>query len=280
VVPSVNSKVIPVATATPSTIPEFETVALLGSLEVQVPPDIGVTVMFPPTQTDAGVVTTGNAFTVIGSEFVKQPVVGLVLIRKVVPALTPDTTPVVGVTVKTAVLLLVHVNPVPPVNTIVEPTQTPDRPLTTGFGFTVIIDDVFAQPVVELVNMNDVVPKATPFTTPDGEIVAINGFPPDQTPAVEAVRLMLAPTQTCVDPLRTGKALITTFEVVSEQLEEVSKNLKVTFPGFEGTAGVIIPDVLPTVATLVTKDVQVPPEDGDNEPVLPTQTDEGEVRTG
>jgi hypothetical protein len=63
---------------------------------------------------------------------------------------------------------------------------------------------------------------------------------------------------------------------VSEQLEDVSKNLKVTLPG---ATGVIIP-VLATVAIVGTNEVQVPPEIGESKPVLPMQTEAGEVRIG
>jgi hypothetical protein len=100
--------------ATPSTTPELETVAFEMSLDDHVPPVVGERVTVPPTQTDAGAVTTGKAFTFIGAEFAKQPVNGLVLVKNVVPAETPVTTPLAA-TVAIAVLLLDQVNPVPPV---------------------------------------------------------------------------------------------------------------------------------------------------------------------
>jgi hypothetical protein len=181
------------------------------------------------------------------------------------------------------VLLLVQVKPVPPVNVTDNPTQTCDRPLITGLGFTVIVADVFEQVVNGSVNMNDVVPTATPLTTPLGEIVATAEFPPDHVPPVEGVKLIFAPTHTCVTcvgPPKTGSAFITTAEVVSEQPEAVSKNLKVTLPGFTGDTGVIIPVVLPTVARFVAKEVHVPPVVGERVPVLPTQTEAGDVKTG
>ena len=67
-----------------------------------------------------------------------------------------------------------------------------------------------------------------------------------------------------------------TLEVVSEQPEDVSKNLKVTFPG---ATGVITPTFV-TVAVPVANEVHVPPVVGERVPVLPTQTEAGEVRTG
>jgi hypothetical protein len=179
------------------------------------------------------------------------------------------------------VLLLDHVKPVPPVKlTVVEPTHTCEGPATAGIGFTVIVDEVLEQPVAVLVKINDVEPTASPVTTPLGEIVAIVEIPPVQEPPVEGVKLILAPLQTCVGPPKTGRALITTAEVVSEHPEDVSKNLNVTLPGLAGVTGVIIPDVLPTVAIFVAKDVHVPPVVGERVPVLPTQTEAGEVRIG
>lgn len=143
-----------------------------------------------------------------------------------------------------------------------------------------MVAEVFEQVVNGSVNMNVVVPTATPVTTPLGEIVATVGFPPDQVPPVDGVKLILAPTHTWVGPPKTGSALIITAEVVSEQPEAVSKNLNVTLPGLAGVAGVMIPDVLPTVARFVTKEVQVPPLVGESKPVLPIQTEAGEVRIG
>jgi hypothetical protein len=67
-----------------------------------------------------------------------------------------------------------------------------------------------------------------------------------------------------------------TFEVVSEQPEDVSKNLKVTFPG---ATGVITP-TFETVAVPIANEVHVPPLVGESKPVLPMQTEAGEVRIG
>lgn len=139
-----------------------------------------------------------------------------------------------------------------------------------------MVADVFEQPVAVLTKSNDVVPTLPPNTTPLGEIVAIVEFPPDQVPPVEGVKLILAPTQTCVGPPKTGSALITTFDVVSEQPEDVSKNLNVTLPGLTGE----ITPAFVTVAVPVANEVQVPPEIGESKPVLPIQTDAGEVKIG
>jgi hypothetical protein len=94
VVASIYSNVTPVPAETPSTTPELDTVALATLLEVHVPPVVGDRVMFPPTQTDAGAVTTGKGLTVIGAELVKHSVVGLVILIVVVPCANPVTTPV------------------------------------------------------------------------------------------------------------------------------------------------------------------------------------------
>jgi predicted RNA-binding protein with TRAM domain len=179
------------------------------------------------------------------------------------------------------VLLLDQVKPVPPVKlTVVEPTHTCEGPATVGIGFTVIVDEVLEQPVAVLVKVNEVEPTASPVTTPLGEIVATAGFPPDQVPPVDGVKLIFAPTHTCVGPPKTGSAFIKTADVVSEHPVEVSKKLNVTLPGFTGDTGVIIPVVLPTVARFVANDVHVPPVVGERVPVLPTQTEAGEVKTG
>ena len=66
---------------TPCTTPEFETVALAEGVDTQVPPVVGERVTVPPTQTDEGAATIGKAFTVIGREFAKQVVNGLVFIK-------------------------------------------------------------------------------------------------------------------------------------------------------------------------------------------------------
>ena len=124
--------------------------------------------------------------------------------------------------------------------------------------------------------INEVEPTASPVTTPLGEIVATAGFPPDHVPPVDGVKLIFAPTQTCVGPPNTGRAFITTLEVVSEQLDEVSKNINVTVPG---ATGVITPAFV-TVAVPVANEVHVPPVVGESKPVLPIHTEAGEVRIG
>ena len=50
--------------ATPVTSPELVTVALVGSLLVQVPPVVGDNVIVPPMQTDDPALTTGKELTV------------------------------------------------------------------------------------------------------------------------------------------------------------------------------------------------------------------------
>lgn len=120
-----------------------------------------------------------------------------VFLTVVVPGATPKATPEFALIVKKAGLFEDQVKPVPPVKlTVVEPTHTCEGPATVGIGFTVIVDEVSEQPVAVLVKINDVEPTASPVTTPLGEIVAINGFPPDQVPPVEGVKLILAPTHT------------------------------------------------------------------------------------
>jgi hypothetical protein len=134
--------------------------------------------------------------TVIGAELAKQPVNVFVFLTVVVPGATPKATPEFAFIVRKLVLFEVQVKPVPPVNVTVEPTHTCDGPVITGFGFTVIVAEVFEQVVDASVNMKDVVPTATPVTTPLGEIVATAGFPPDQVPPIDGVKLIFAPTHT------------------------------------------------------------------------------------
>ena len=60
--------------ATPVTNPALVTVALVGSLLVQVPPVVGDKVIVLPKQTDDPALTTGKALTVTDEVVLLQPV--------------------------------------------------------------------------------------------------------------------------------------------------------------------------------------------------------------
>ena len=60
--------------ATPVTNPALVTVALVGSLLVQVPPVVGDNVIVFPIQTDDPALTTGKALTVTDEVVLLQPV--------------------------------------------------------------------------------------------------------------------------------------------------------------------------------------------------------------
>ena len=60
--------------ATPVANPALVTVALVGSLLVQVPPVVGDSVMVLPTQTEDPALTTGKALTVTDEVVLLQPV--------------------------------------------------------------------------------------------------------------------------------------------------------------------------------------------------------------
>ena len=132
---SVNVKVTDPA-ATPVMTPALVTVAIEVLLLTHVPPVVGDNVAVLPTQTDAGAVTTGKAFTVTEEVVLLHPVDVWVNVKVADPAATPVMTPAL-VTVAIALLLLTHVPPVVGDNVAVLPTHTVAGAVTTGKAFTV-----------------------------------------------------------------------------------------------------------------------------------------------
>src|SRR5665213_1945213 len=136
--------------ATPVTTPLVaSTVATAILLLLQVPlrsPELVNAVVVAPIQTIAAplmVPALASGLTMITLLLVK--VVQLLVTEYVIvvePAATPDTTPVDGFTVATAVLLLVHVPPASPLlaKGVVWFTQTVDEPLMVpGIGSAFIV---------------------------------------------------------------------------------------------------------------------------------------------
>jgi len=108
---AVNVKVaLPIET--PETIPAFVTVAIAGLLLTQVPPVIGLSVVVPLPQIEAGpvILTVGALFTVIGTVVPLHPVDVMVNVNVAVPAEIPVTIPPL-VTEATEELLLTQVPP-------------------------------------------------------------------------------------------------------------------------------------------------------------------------
>jgi hypothetical protein len=124
----------------PVTTPEEFTVAIPVLPLFHVPPVVvSPNVVVAPWHTFVvPVITAGNGFTVT-MLVAGQPVAGvnviLAVATPVLPVITPVTTPVAP-TVATPVALLVHV-PVPPVNEVVDPWQTPNVPVIAEDVFTV-----------------------------------------------------------------------------------------------------------------------------------------------
>ena len=130
-----------VPTPTPVTTPPEVTVATPVEPLLQVPDGVpSASVTADPTQMVtgvAGVIAAGAARTVTVT-FVEQPE-GRVYVIIENPGLTPETKPVVGITVATVVVPLVQVPPPASVNAVVAPTQTVSVPVIgLGTAFTVI----------------------------------------------------------------------------------------------------------------------------------------------
>jgi hypothetical protein len=123
--------------AAPETTPDEDTVAAPVLLLLQVPVPISVRAVVAPIHTlGLPPIVPGNGL-MVTTVLVVQPKTDVKVMVDVL-LVTPVTWPLVGSTVATPVLLLLHV-PVPSVNIVTEPTQacvTP--PIVPGSGFTVI----------------------------------------------------------------------------------------------------------------------------------------------
>jgi hypothetical protein len=188
----------------------------------------------------------------------EQPEVVLVKVNVTAPAVTPVTIPAF-VTVAIAVLLLAHVPPVVGLSFVVEPTQTVLYPIidTTGFALIVIADVGKEIHPVEFVNVNVVLPAATPVTTPPLVTVAIAVLLLVHVPPVLGLNVLVDPTQIEVPPVidTTGFALTVIEPDVSEHVVVVLVNVNVALPA--ATPVTTPPFVIVAIAVLLL--VHVPP---------------------
>jgi hypothetical protein len=227
---------------------------------------------------EAGPVSTGLAFTVNDSVVLLHPVAVLVNVNVTIPADTPVTNPVPGLTPATFILLLLQV----PATTGVTPTvvvpfaQIVVAPvmLTTGSPFTVTgLVVVLLHPVAVSVKVKYAVPADIPVTTPASVTVAITGLLLAHVPTTEGVTetLVLPFSQIEADPVifTTGRAFTVTKTVLLHP--EVVK-VSVAFPGK-------IPVTTPALFTEATPVLLLdhPLVAGDTEVVLPTHIEETSI---
>jgi hypothetical protein len=127
---------VTVPSDTPVTTPAFVTVATAGLLLTQVPSVEGVKLIVLPTQTAAGAVTIGSAFTVTFAVVLEQPVDASVNVNVTIPFVTAFTLPLL-VMVATAGLLLTQFPPVEGLRLYTDPTHINVGEVNTGNGFTI-----------------------------------------------------------------------------------------------------------------------------------------------
>lgn len=188
-----------------------------------------------------------------------------------VPAETPVTMPAL-LMVATAGLLLVQVPPVgdivvvPPIQILLAPVM-----LAVGVLLTVMAAvGAETQPVAVSVKVKVAVPADTPVTTPALSTVATAALLLAQVPPLVGVKPELAPIQILVAPeiVTTGIAFTVTVAVGAEAhpVRELVK-VKVAVPAD-------MPVTTPAFVTVATEALllaQVPPVEGDNVVVNPTQ---------
>lgn len=171
----------------PVTRPLLETEATAGLLLVQVPPEVGESVVVFPSQMISTPVTnaTGTVYTealVVGSD--TQPVAVLVKVKNAVPADTEVTSPELF-TVATAGLLLTHVPPDVGDKVVVDPRQMMLEPVKLTSGLSLIVTGKVGsegQLVPLTVNWNEAVPALIPVTKPVLDTVAVDTSLVDQVP--------------------------------------------------------------------------------------------------
>ena len=271
---SVNVNVV-LPAAIPVTSPALVTVALVGSLLVQVPPMVGLNVIVLPIHTDAAAETIGAALTVTDDVVLLQPVAVEVKVNVTEPAATPVTSPALFTVALVASLL----NQVPPEvgdKVKVPPTHTEAPAETAGGPFTATEEVVLLHPVAVEVNVNVTVPMATPVTKPALVTVAFVASLLNQVPPEVGERVKELPTQTDAAAETIGAALIVTAEVVLLQSDAVAVKVNVTLPA----ATPVTRPALSTVALVGSLLVQVPPVVGLKVIVPPIQTDAGAETIG
>ena len=275
--------IVAVPAAMPVTTPVAETVAIVPSDVVQVPPEtVDVNVVFEPKQIACvpdNVPATAGAVTVtvlVADTFGQPPEPLTVYVIVAIPAATPVTTPVA----ETVAIVPSNVDQVPPAcvdeKVVVNPTQIfciPDNvPATTGaVTVTVLVADTFGQPPKPLtVYVIVAVPAATPVTTPVVETVAIVPSDVDQEPPVCVdENVVVNPTQIfCIPdnvPATTGAVTVTV--LVADTFGQPPEPLTVYVI-------VAVPAATP-VTTPVAETVAIVPSDVDQEP--PVCVDENVV---
>ena len=242
----------------PVITPELSIVATAGALLTHVPPVPGLAVIVAPTHNVAdGVLTTGIGLTVILDVVLMQPVAVSVKVKVTMPADIPVTNPAL-LMVAIAGALLTHVPPTPGLVVIVAPTHNvADGVLTTGSGFTVMLEVVLLQPEAVEVNVKVTLPADIPVINPALLIVATAGALLTHVPPTPGLAINVAPTHNVADGvLTTGSAFTVTEGVVLLQPVAVEIKVKVTVPAdipvinpallIVATAGELLTHVPPT----------------------------------
>jgi len=256
---------------TPVTEPEDEpTVAIAMLLLLHVPPTVASSnVMLEPGHTWVGpVIAAGVALTVKGW-LALQPV-GMVYIILSVPALTPETTPVVEPTVANDVFVLLHVPPVSVLASVIaEPTHTWLGPVIAGGVVLTVTTDVMKHPVPSVYVITGVpaaMPVTTPelFTLPSAMLLLLQVPPPgvDPNTVVEPVHTVSVPV------IGVGIGLT----VIGLDTEHPVGNVY-TMESVPFATPVTTPVVEPTVANEVLVLLHVPPRDVELKVIVaPTHT--------
>jgi hypothetical protein len=107
-------------------------------LLVHTPPVVGESTFVSLIQISEGAVTTGKLYIVTAEVVLLHPVVEIVNLKVVVPAITPVTAPAL-VTVAIAGLLLIQVPPVVGDNVLVNPLHIDAGEVTIGKGLTTAV---------------------------------------------------------------------------------------------------------------------------------------------
>lgn len=244
------------------TIPADVTIATAVLLEIQVPPEVGVSNKLPSVQTEfEDTLTIGKGFTVTVFELLEQLFVDSVKVKVTLPASIKLTTPVAETTVATAELLLIQF---PPVfgDKVKEPFKHTSLGVAVivGNGFTVTETVVAVQVVAASVNVKSTEPSATIVIIPADVIVATEVLLLTQVPPVNGETVNDPFSQTEVlDTVTVGKVSTVTELVVEEQPVVPSKKVNVTDPSVNKET---IPAEV-TVATEVLLLTQDPPVSGD-----------------
>jgi hypothetical protein len=266
---------------TPVTTPELFTVAIELLLLAHVPPVEGNKVVVLPThmEEEPEIPTAGIAFMVIVAVgFEAHPVEVFVKVNVADPAADPVTRPAL-VTDATPELLLTQVPPDVGDKVVVEPTHIELAPviLTVGFAITVTAFVGFdTQPVAVLVKVNVADPAVRAVTSPALVTLATAALLLTHVPPVVGDNVVVEPSHMDDKPVIPTTGLpIMVMALVAFELHPVVAlvNVNVTLPA----ATPVTTPVLVTVAIALSLLAQVPPVEGDNVVVIPTQIEVGPV---